>query len=107
MYFALPGSGTFGANPSIEKQKDQALKNWANFKVIAGTGQAVAFGRLGYIGGFTDELISPAGRSSVLMQIADPNFTGLAPRSPVRSKSDKPTNPDSYPRICVSVGMIL
>src|SRR3954465_12340094 len=52
MYFSLPGTGNFGTDN--RGQREAALKEWADFRAIAGTGQAVAFGSLGYIGVFSD-----------------------------------------------------
>jgi hypothetical protein len=41
MYFRLPDSGA-----------DVVRTEWADLKAVAGTGQAIGFGRWGYIGGF-------------------------------------------------------
>src|SRR5262245_22057886 len=61
LYFTLPVA-------EERLQREAALKEWADFKSIAGTGQAVAFGQLIYIGAFTDELISrPAGMPPYLI----------------------------------------
>ena len=68
MYFSLPGTGNFGTEN--RGRKETALKEWADFKAIAGTGQAVAFGRFGYIGAFADELISrPAGMPPYVLMV--------------------------------------
>jgi hypothetical protein len=90
LYFTLP-SGAQAASP-----RESALKEWADFKVIAGTNQAVAFGRFGYIGGFTDELISSP--SSMVLMGGDPvNFNMSHTENPIRSESAKPASPNSYP----------
>jgi hypothetical protein len=46
MYFKLPA----GAGPA-----ETVRKEWADLKSVAGTGQAIAFGRWGYIGAFEGE----------------------------------------------------
>jgi hypothetical protein len=82
MYFALP-SAAENAN-----RRQVALKEWADFKAIAGTNHAVAFGRFNYFGAFTDELISvPAGMVDM----------GNVLRSPVRADSVAPVSPTIYP----------
>jgi hypothetical protein len=89
MYFKLP------ADPKL---REAALKEWTDFKTIAGTGQAVAFGRFGYIGAFADELISrPAGNPPyVLLEGAQvPGMWGA--KNPVRAESVTPAAPDNYP----------
>jgi hypothetical protein len=89
MYFALPTDA---------KLRELALKEWADFKTIAGTGQAVAFGQFGYIGAFSDELLSrPAGMPPyVLMEGAQiPGYLGS--KNPVRVESVTPVAPDKYP----------
>ena len=97
MYFSLPGTGTFGTDN--RSQKEAALKEWADFKAIAGTRQAVAFGSLGYIGVFSDELISrPAGMPPyVLMVPGYGDSIQLHSKNPIRQESIAPTAPDSYP----------
>lgn len=62
LYFSLP---PFARNyPDVQA----ALKEWSDLKSVAGTGQAVAFGSLSYIGAFSDELISrPAGMPPYLL----------------------------------------
>jgi hypothetical protein len=93
LYFALP-SGTQNAN-----RRDIALKEWADFKAIVGTNQAVAFGRFGYIGAFADELISrPAGMPPyILMDGIAPNFNIARAINPIRSETATPASPDPYP----------
>ena len=93
LYFALP-TGTAAGN-----QREAALKEWADFKAIAGTNQAVAFGRFGYIGAFADELISrPAGMPPYVLMGGDPvNFNMSRSENPIRAESVKPASPNSYP----------
>jgi hypothetical protein len=90
MYFTLSGS------PS---RRETALKEWADFKAIAGTGQAVAFGRFGYIGRFSDELISrPSGSPPYVLMGGDPySFSGSRAENPVRAESAPPGTPSIYP----------
>jgi hypothetical protein len=97
MYFSLPGTGNFGTDN--RGQKEAALKEWADFKAIAGTGQAVAFGRFGYIGAFADELISkPAENPPVVLMGGDPaNFNGSHSKNPIRRETTTPASPDAYP----------
>ena len=97
LYFSLPGTGSFGTNN--HDQKEAALKEWADLKAIAGTGLAVAFGSLGYIGVFSDELISrPAGMPPyVLMSQGYGDSIQLQSKNPIRQESATPTAPDSYP----------
>jgi hypothetical protein len=40
--------------PGTNKQVPAELAEWNDLKAVAGTGQAVAFGRWGYIGGFRE-----------------------------------------------------
>ena len=90
MYFTLSGSAS---------RKDVALKEWTDFKSIAGTGQAVAFGRFFYIGRFADELISrPAGSVPYVLMGGDPvSFNGSHGENPVRAESVTPASPNAYP----------
>jgi hypothetical protein len=93
LYFVLPSTSE-NAN-----RREIALKEWADFKAIAGTNQAVAFGRFGYIGAFADELISrPAGMPPyVLMDGIAPNFNIARAKNPIRSEAATPASPDPYP----------
>lgn len=90
LYFVLPSPAE---NANL---REIALKEWADFKAIAGTNQAVAFGRFGYIGAFADELISsPAGM--VLMGGNPTNFNGSHTKNPIRGETATPVSPDPYP----------
>jgi hypothetical protein len=80
-------------------QREAARKEWSDFKAIAGTGQAVAFGRFGYIGAFSDELITrPAGMPPyVLIPFNNPvGAVGSRAENPIRSDS-APARPSPYP----------
>jgi hypothetical protein len=92
LYFAL--------DPKFSPaQREAALKEWADFMSIAGTGQAVAFGQLGYIGAFSDELINrPAGMPPyVLIPFNTPyGPVGSFAENPIRKEST-PAKPTIYP----------
>jgi hypothetical protein len=76
LYFSLPPT-------SAPEQRGNALKEWADFKRVAGSGQAVAFGHFAYIGAFSDELMSrPAGMRRA--------------QNVVRAESVAPSSPDPY-----------
>jgi len=91
LYFALP-SASEAPYPRLV-----ALKEWADFKAIAGTGQAVAFGRFGYGGVFSEALISPpAGTSPSIFMPGNPANISH-PENPVRPESMPPTQPSIYP----------
>ena len=79
--------------------REAALKECADFKAIAGTNQAVAFGRFGYIGVFQDELISrPAGMPPYVLIGGNPaSFNGARAENPIRGESVAPESPNSYP----------
>jgi hypothetical protein len=91
LYFTLPAAGN-------SSQREAASKEWADFKAIAGTGQVVAC-RFGYIGAFSDELISrPSGMPPYVLMGGDPiNFAMSHAENPIRGESVVPTSPDSYP----------
>jgi hypothetical protein len=87
MYYTLSGS---------PREREVALKEWADFKAIAGTGQAVAFGRFMYIGRFADSLI--AGPNSMMLMGGDPvSFNGSHYENPLRTESTPPGTPSPYP----------
>jgi len=93
MYFVLPSAAE---NANL---REIALKEWADFNAIAGTNQAVAFGRFGYIGAFADELISrPAGMPPYVLMGGNPtNFNGSRSKNPIRDETATPVSPDPYP----------
>ncbi|HLQ76207.1 MAG TPA: hypothetical protein VK210_02570 [Terriglobia bacterium] len=99
LYFTLP---SIDGGPY---QRMVALKEWADFKAIAGTGQAVAFGGFGYGGVFSGDLISrPSGGPSSVCIGKDPVNTGLCrTESPVRGESTAPTSPITFP---MNIGLI-
>jgi len=99
LYFQLPLPDYTLPPATIAAQKEAALKEWADFKAIAGTGQAVAFGRFGYIGAFSDELISrPSGNPPYVLMGGNPvNFNMSHAENPVRAESAVPDSPSYYP----------
>jgi hypothetical protein len=86
LYFKLPASGVAKVS-DIEMIK----REWADLKAVAGTGQAVGFGRWGYIGRFDD-----------LQKEGQPWFLERGPEAQVytdlrvRSASAAPSAPASY-----------
>lgn len=92
LYFTLPVAA--GA-------KDAAMKEVADFKTIAGTGQVVAFGRFGYIGAFSDDLIrsrtDTKNRPPYVLNGGGAGFNGSHAAVLVRAESAPPSDPESYP----------
>jgi len=93
LYFTLPSAD------GSPYQRRVALKEWADFKAIAGTGQAVAFGNIGYGGAFSEDLISqPAGMSSNLCWGGNPDNPVLCRSgNPIHGESTAPASPITYP----------
>ena len=87
--------------PTESVAKNTALKEVADFKAIAGKGQAVAFGRFGYIGAFNDELIRSRSdaRSNppYVLNGGGPGFNGSHAAALVRPESAPPSAPETYP----------
>jgi len=87
MYFRLPESATPAAIDTIKKE-------WADLQSVAGTGQAIAFGQWGYIGGFGG--LQPDTRSQ-----RPPYILESSPGNPqtdlrVRPASETPAGPAQY-----------
>jgi hypothetical protein len=61
LYFTMPASAT-------ETELKIARTEWSDLKAIAGTGQVVAFGNWGYIGGFSRE-----GGNEIYVTVPNPN----------------------------------
>ena len=81
----------FRMDPS---QADAIKKEWADLKAVAGTGQAIGFGRWGYIGAFPG--LQPDTRTS-----SPPYILERAPNNPVtdlrvRPASETPANAALY-----------
>jgi len=98
LYFALTGA----ESPT---QKESVLREWADFKSISGTGEAVAFGRFGYIGPFADELIAERHTEtrSYMTLPGLPATTSCRDDRPIRPASAIPASPCAYP---VNIGLI-
>jgi hypothetical protein len=76
-------------------QVEASKKEWADLKAVAGTGQAIAFGSWGYIGGFS--VLQPdtiAGRPSFLFE-AKPSG-GAEADLRVRPADEPPAKPATY-----------
>jgi len=87
MYFRMPESASPAAQETIKKE-------WADLQSVAGTGQAIAFGQWGYIGGFGG--LQPDMRSS-----KPPYILENSPGNPqtdlrVRPASEPPAGPAQY-----------
>lgn len=80
---------------TTESQVKATLNEWADLKAVAGTGQAVGFGKWGYIAGFGS--LQPDARpvgSSVILE--DKPQGGERADMRVRSASEAPANPVTY-----------
>ena len=87
MYFRLPAGATPAAIETIKKE-------WTDLQSVAGTGQAIAFGKWGYIGGFGG--LQPDTRST-----RPPYILESSPGNPqtdlrVRPASEAPAGPAQY-----------
>lgn len=90
LYFRMPTAAEFAASRTLETIRNE----WSDFKVIAGTGQAVGFGSWGYIGAF--EGLKPDVRSRnppyVIEQSVGRPVTDLR----VRAATEQPGSPALY-----------
>jgi hypothetical protein len=78
-----------------QAQVDVTKKEWADLKAVAGTGQAIAFGRWGYIGGFgvlQPDIIAP--RPSFLYEHKPSG--GAEADLRVRPADEPPSKPVTY-----------
>jgi hypothetical protein len=92
LYFKLP---SIAANNSTQKEIENTSVEWADLKAVAGTGQAVGFGKWGYIAGFA--ALSPDAqpvRPSVILERMPGG--GRATDLRVRPASEAPTFPATY-----------
>jgi hypothetical protein len=92
LYFYVPYP-----NPGTNKQVPAAeVAEWNDLKSVAGTGQAVAFGRWGYIGGFSG--LRPDARTEVPPYFLEVGRTGGNDVTDlrVRPESESPTRPARY-----------
>jgi hypothetical protein len=86
LYFMLPSAS------DTRSPREAALKEWADFKAIAGTGQAVAFGDFGYIGEFSDSFLSERSNSPSMSDAAIFFWD-----QKIRGERTAPQSPDRYP----------
>jgi hypothetical protein len=84
LYFQLPPN-------AVDDTRALVRREWADLKSVAGTGQAVGFGRWGYIGAFQG--LSPATRTSSPPYILSERVQADLR---VRPASEKPANPATY-----------
>jgi hypothetical protein len=90
LYFRLPSVDLVGA-----KEIEAVKLEWADLERVAGTGQAVGFGKWGYIGGFgaLQTNTSPT-LPSVILERAPKGGTETDLR--VRPASEAPRSPAAY-----------
>jgi hypothetical protein len=87
LYFRLPDGA--------ESQLTAVKREWADLKSVAGTGQAVAFGRWGYIGGFG--ALQPDTKPTRPSMIYENVPRGGADADlRVRPQSEAPASPTAY-----------
>jgi hypothetical protein len=78
-----------------EAQVEVTKKEWADLKAVAGTGQAIAFGRWGYIGGFG--VLQPDAVASPPSFLYENKPSGGARADlRVRPASEAPSQPATY-----------
>ncbi len=90
LYFRLPAVG----DEFTQSQIDVIKNEWADLKSVVGTGQAVAFGRWGYIGGFG--AIDPSTRSRTPPYILEHNPSNDLTDLRVRPATEPPAAPALY-----------
>jgi hypothetical protein len=90
LYFRLPASSL--ARPG---ELDLVRREWQDLKAVAGTGQAVAFGQWGYIGGFSG-LRPDASRTNPPYILERAPQGGAQADLRVRSASESPSRPAAY-----------
>jgi hypothetical protein len=87
--------------PTESNARNAAMKEVSDFQVIAGKGQAVAFGRFGYIGAFNDDLIKSRvdtkSRPPYVLNGGGPGFNGSHATVLVRPGLAPPSDPETYP----------
>ena len=87
MYFRMPAGATPAAIDTIKKE-------WADLQSVAGTGQAIALGKWGYIGGFGG--LQPDTRSTMPPYILESSPGNPQTDLRVRSASEAPAGPAQY-----------
>jgi len=93
--------------PTEINAKEAAMKEVSDFRAIAGTGQAVGFGKFGYIGAFNDDLIQPRvdakSRPPYILNGGGAGFNGSHAAVLVRPESAPSSDPETYP---LNMGLI-
>ena len=91
LYFSLPTL----PNRRLADETAIVRREWADLGAVAGTGEAVGFGRWGYIGAF--EGLDPAGRGRAIPYVLERGpGGGQASGLRVRSASERPAAPTPY-----------
>ena len=91
LYFRLPTGADGATNRS---QVDVIRSEWADLKAVAGTGQAIGFGRWGYIGAFPG--LQPDTRSNRPPYILERGHGNPQTDLRVRPASEAPGSPALY-----------
>jgi hypothetical protein len=92
LYFKLP---SIAANNSTPQEIENTKTEWADLKTVAGTGQAVGFGKWGYIAGFGAlQPDAPPVRPAVILERMPGG--GRATDLRVRPASEVPASPATY-----------
>lgn len=92
LYFKLP---SIAENNSTAREIEAAKVEWADLQAVAGTGQAVAFGKWGYISGFSQ--LSPDVQPVLPAVILERKpGGGRATDLRVRPASEAPASPATY-----------
>ncbi len=91
LYFRFPT----GADGVTHRSQVEVIKNeWADLKAVAGTGQAIGFGRWGYIGAFPG--LQPDTRSNRPPYILEYSLVNQQTDLRVRPASEAPGSPALY-----------
>jgi len=91
LYFKLPSADE---SPTLRMA---ALTEWSDFKSIAGTGEAVAFGQFFFNGAFSEDLISQQAGTASSIVTRDMAYDRSHAENPVRAESTSPSSPSYYP----------
>lgn len=92
LYFKLPG---VALNNSTQREIEAAKLEWADLKGVAGTGQAVGFGKWGYISGF-NQLSPDATPAWPAVILERTGRGGRATDLRVRPLDEPPQGPATY-----------
>jgi len=92
LYFRAPSPAALAA---LRETADNVRREWADLKAVAGTGQVVAFGSWGYIGGF-DALDPGVGSATPPYVLEWAPQGGAKTDLRVRPASEPPASPAMY-----------